>query len=116
MRGHNLVAIHPNLTIHSTAAFDTHGDRYAGSKMSAYIDSIPIGTAVVVATQDAASHYYQFAVPALRSLGATDPLRIGFRDSWWLVGYKGGHKPWITEGHAEKGQGPATADLIIQLE
>ena len=83
--------------------------------MADYINSIPIGVAVAVATQDSAHNHYAAALLALKSIGATDPVIIGHRTSWLLVGYKGERKPWITQKHSAKGQGPTRAEVIIDL-
>lgn len=67
--------------------------------MAYFINSLPDHTVVLISVRDSGNRYVDDAVDALRSLGATEPLKPGFRKSWLLVGYKGtGERPaWITQ-------------------
>ena len=113
-RGHNIVVLDTNATVHSTVYFDTHGDATAGVKMRDYINALPSGRIVLVATQDSAERYYHPALAALESIGAPKSLSLGFRSSWYLVGYKGEPKPdWVAHGYAERYEGPSEVEMEI---
>ena len=48
------------------------------------------------------------AIDALKRLGATDPVQLGYRASFALAGYIGeGRAPWITQKSANRGLGPS---------
>ena len=113
-RGHNIVALDTNATVHSTVYFDTYGDASAGVKMHDHINSLPNGTIVLVATQDSAERYYHDALAALESIGAPKSLNLGLHSSWYLVGYKGEPRPaWVTQGYAGRGLGPSEVEMEI---
>ena len=56
------------------------------------------------------------AIDALKRLGATDPVQLGWRGSFALAGYAGENKPlWITQKGATRELGPSEISLKIPL-
>ena len=84
--------------------------------MRDYINGLPANTIVLVAIGDSANNFGSPANEALKSIGAQPPiLPSGFRETWCLIGFKGGHKPWIKQDHKGRYDVPATASANISL-
>lgn len=90
-RGYNLTLIDPETgNVVDKTGFDTYANAYEAQKMARYIESIPEGTIVLVATKgDAARHLTDEAVAALRALGSAMDLRRHPGKFHALVGVKG---------------------------
>ena len=111
-RGHNVVAIDEEGSIIKTGAFDTWGQQMAN-----FITTLPEHTVVLISVVNSGDNFVDDAPDALRSLGATEPLKPGWRESWLLVGYKGpGEKPsWIRQDSKKRSFGPTNLALAIQI-
>ncbi|XP_001629581.2 uncharacterized protein LOC5509010 [Nematostella vectensis] len=116
-RGHNLAAFSLNGTLIAKAVFDTYGDTTAGSRMSAFIDSLPSNSLVLVAVTDSGERHISDASEALKSIGAVEPLTLSYRASWFLIGYKGEPRPsWVKQGFAQQHQGPSKGTAVFPRE
>ena len=113
-RSFNIVVLDKHATVLSKVSFDTYGDRSAGVKMRDFINALPSGRIVLVATQDSAERFYHDALAALESIGAPKSLSLAKRSSWYLVGYKGEPRPdWVTQSYAAPGEGPSEVEIEI---
>jgi hypothetical protein len=90
-RGYNLVALDPLYgDVVAQAAFDTHADPTAGSRLAAWVAGLPPGSIVAGAVRDEASMSLpEEALTALRSLGVADDLSGRFRWSHAFIGAAG---------------------------
>ena len=69
-----------------------------------------------MAVQDAGSTYISPTLGALKRLGAMDPILIGFRDSFALIGYAQPSKPsWTAQEQQKRYEGPSEIFLRIPL-
>ncbi len=100
-RGYNLTLLDPQTgRVIDKTGFDTYANAYEAQSMARYIESIPAGTIVLVATKgDAARHLTDDAVAALRKLGGQVDLRQHPGQFHALVGVKGA--------------APATAEEVV---
>ncbi|KAL9983545.1 hypothetical protein ACROYT_G005733 [Oculina patagonica] len=115
-RGHNIVTVYPNGSIHASVGFDTMYLQGVAD-MKEFIDSLPDNLIVLIAVHDSTlPNTIQQTVGAessLDSLGAVPPVAPSMRESWLLVGYKGPQKPaWIQQRHGARNTGP----LILRTE
>ena len=103
-----MVAVDQEGTVIEARSFDTHEDNSSGRNMASFIESLPTHTVVLIAVKDSGENFVDDAANAVKSLGATNPLNPGFRESWLLVGYKGtGEKPsWIRQEQQARSSGP----------
>ncbi|EDO32309.1 predicted protein [Nematostella vectensis] len=116
-RGHNIVAMAIDGSgIYSKAAFDTWGNKTAGSSMSKHIQNIPDNSVVIIATKDSADVFVNDAYSELQSLGVVAPLQPGHRESWLLIGYKGGTRTWITQRYEKRFRGPSKGGVLVPKE
>ncbi|XP_048577337.1 fibrillin-2 isoform X3 [Nematostella vectensis] len=114
-RGHNIVALYPTGALHSSRSFDTYGHSGSGNNMANYLNSLPNNMIVLVSVLDSGETYGGPAASALASVGAVEPvLPLGYRESWALIGYKGGSKPWIKQARKTRYNGPAVISAYIQ--
>ena len=90
-RGYNLTLLDPKTgKVLDKTGFDTYANVYEAQKLARYIESIPEGTIVLVATKgEAARHLTDEAVAALRTLGSGVDLRERPGEFHALVGVKG---------------------------
>ncbi len=90
-RGYNFTLIDPRTgKVLDKTGFDTYANEYEAQKMARYIESIPEGTIVLVATKgDAARHLTDEAAAALRTLGGRVDLRQHPGQFHAMVGVKG---------------------------
>ncbi|EDO49947.1 predicted protein [Nematostella vectensis] len=114
-RGHNFAAFSMNGTFISKANFDTYGSATADDEMRDYINDLPSNSLVIISTYDSAERHVADAYNALRSLGAVEPLKSGYRGTWFLIGHKGGPRPWITQGNHESSV-PSMGSAHVQKE
>ena len=71
---------------------------------------------VLVAIQDEGSNYISPAIPALKRLGATDPILTENRGSFAFVGYAQANRPTgIAQKWNNAGKGPSEIKLKIPL-
>ena len=104
-----MVAIDEGGSVIEARNFDTYEDSSAGKNMANFIESLPTDTVVLIAVKDSGEKFVDDAANALKSLGATNPLKPGHRGSWLLVGHKGnGEKPsWIRQEQRARSRGPS---------
>jgi Interleukin-like EMT inducer len=90
-RGYNLVALEPLYgNVVAKAAFDTHADPAASSRLAAWVEALPPGTIVAGAARDEASaSLSEEALAALNSLGVATDLRGHFRWGHAFIGSTG---------------------------
>ena len=71
---------------------------------------------VLVAIQDEGSTYISPAIPALKRLGATDPISTDYRGSFAFVGYAQANRlTGFAQERNDKGKGPSEINLKIPL-
>ncbi|KAL9983546.1 hypothetical protein ACROYT_G005734 [Oculina patagonica] len=115
-RGHNIVTVYANGSIHASEGFDTYESSQAVAEMKGFIDSLPDNLIVLIAVHDSTSSRIAKAESALYSLGAVPPVVPLFRESWLLVGYKGPKKPaWIQQRHGARNMGPVHIRIEVVL-
>lgn len=119
-RGHNIVTVYPNGSIHESKGFDTYGDKQKVAEMKAFIESLPDNLIVLIAVYDSANYNTMKKIDGvegtLSSLGAVAPVLPQVREAWLLVGHKGPEKPaWIQQRHGERNMGPVTLSTEIPL-
>ena len=90
-RGYNVTVLDPKTgRVLQKAGFDTYANRYEAERLAAFIDALPPGVIVLVATRgDAGRHLTDEAVAALRSVGSAVDLRRHPHAFHALVGVKG---------------------------
>eukprot|EP00118_Oscarella_pearsei_P025153 m.307624 g.307624 ORF g.307624 m.307624 type:complete len:392 (+) comp42546_c0_seq1:39-1214(+) len=115
-RGHNIL-VFSETTGRETrrGQFDTHVGS-GGARMAAFIQSIPTGSIVLVAVADSGGHVDSRAEAELRSIGAVPPLDLKLRETWALIGYKGGWKPWARQAYTARYDGPAVITEKVPLK
>ena len=119
-RGHNIVTVYPNGSIHASKGFDTYGSALEVIEMKAFIESLPDNLIVLIAVWDS-THPKTIQLVggvenALSSLGAVAPLIAQEREAWLLLGYKGPEKPeWIQQRHGARNMGPVTLWTKVAL-
>ena len=70
---------------------------------------------MLIAFQEEASKYGGPILPALKRLGAKEPLILSSRSSFALAGYAGSYIPsWISQAQASSGQGPSIVTALIE--
>jgi len=112
--GLNMVVLWPNASLKAFATFDT----YSGAGSQALVDfvgNLSNGSLVLVAAQDEASTGLDNrSLAAIATLGATQISSLGLRDSFALVGVKGGSLPLAVgaEHLSAAGAGPARASVL----
>ena len=71
---------------------------------------------VLVAVQDDASKYGTEAFPALKRLGAKEPIVLEHRSSYSLAGYAGQNLPsWVNQVQNKRGEGPSTLTATVEM-
>ena len=69
-----------------------------------------------MAIQDDGSNYTSPAIPALKGLGATDPILTDPRGSYAFVGYALANRPMgIAQKQNSRGRGPSEINLKLPL-
>ncbi len=113
-RGFNLVALFGDGEVLGSAAFDTHADSEAGTRLAAWIGGLPSGVLVAGAVRDEASMYLgDQALVALRSLGVQGDLSGRFRWGQAFIGATGSAPGTALE--AIEGLRPAQVGLGLAL-
>lgn len=112
-RGHNIVTVYPNGSIHASKGFDTFGSSDNVAEMKGFIESLPDNLIVLIAVWDSTNpnkiRQIEGAESALYSLGAVAPVAPLVREAWLLAGHKGPEKPaWIQQRHTARNMGPVT--------
>lgn len=83
------------------ASFDTHISEEESQDLKRFIDSLALGTIVVVAAKDDfTEHLTKEAVSALESLGSKKIRQVGYRDSFVMVAEKKGASTAAEEAHS----------------
>ena len=71
---------------------------------------------VLVAVQDEGSNFISQAIPALKRLGATDPISTDYRGSFAFVGYAQANRlAGIAQQRNDARKGPSEINLKIPL-
>lgn len=105
-RGINLLLLKSDGSIDGLWTFDTHGKEEASSALCAFLRSVANGTVVLIAVQDDASANLTLALrKAMPMIGATQFDTLSFRDSYALIGVKGGRA--LSEHRSPHGAGLA---------
>lgn len=108
-RGHNLVVLDEvtGLVLDSRH-YDTHFSASESDSMASFIQRLPFGRIVLVAIMDEGSqNLTPSAYLALESLGSQFIRKVGFRDSWALIGRKGAMVGTVPEVFRVRGSGVA---------
>ena len=80
------------------------------------MDSILDRKLVLVAIQDEGTTYTAAAVPALKRIGAHDPIFQDYRHSYALVGYAGSVRPsWVRQEQQKRTEGPSIISMRVPL-
>ncbi|KAJ3135016.1 hypothetical protein HK100_003153 [Physocladia obscura] len=116
-RGLNVVVLDPlDGVIIESASFDTHISTEESYEFVQMIESLDVGSIViVVAKDDCAENLTTAAKTACESLGSSKIRDLGFRDSWCLIGEKGAEPGSVIEEHIPASQGP-TAQLTRSFD
>ena len=70
---------------------------------------------VLIAFQDEASRFGGPILPALKRLGAKEPLILSSHSSFALAGYAGSYmSSWISQAQAPSGKGPSIVTALIE--
>ncbi|KAJ1658122.1 hypothetical protein IWQ61_002587 [Dispira simplex] len=107
-RGLNVVVIDPvQKALEETVTFDTHQSAAEANEFSQYIRNLESHMVVVVAVRDeCAENFTSEARQACELLGSRLINRVGYRDSWCLIGYKNATADQVAEVHSRADQGP----------
>eukprot|EP01041_Mallomonas_annulata_P000210 gene210-379_t len=113
-RGFNLVALNDQLVPEEARNFDTFESSNASERMADFIDGIPDGGVVLVATMDSATvQLTARGIAALGSIGAEHIERLQTRGSFVMVGHKGASPGSVPQQMADKRKGPVTVRLRL---
>ncbi|KYQ88409.1 hypothetical protein DLAC_11110 [Tieghemostelium lacteum] len=112
-RGWNVLVIDQNNgDITTNATFDTWGNVQASDNLASLLESQPQGRIVALAVKDDGSvNLNQRAKDAIKQYGASMIDRISNRDSYSLIGIKGGLKSQCTECHSSRS--PTSCDKWV---
>ncbi len=89
-RGYNVAAFDPQGRLLASAAFDTHLDPAAGTRLRDWLAAQPVGAVVAGAVRDEGSLALdQAGVDGLRLVGVTGDLRGKFRCAHAFIGVRG---------------------------
>ncbi len=108
-RGLNVTAVEPRGgKVLAQRGFDLHRDAFSALSMLRFIDNMPDGTIVAVASRDEASRKFNNdARAALRLIGATADLKGKFRHTYAAIGIKGAAPNTALEERRAKGRSHA---------
>ncbi len=98
-RGHNIAVLdNRTLQVISTGSFDTYVSQDSANAMADYLDALPDSSIVLVAVKDEGSRSMtERAYLSLESLGSQQARLVSFRDSWAMMGKKGGRAADVIE-------------------
>ena len=90
-RGMNVVVFdQENGSVENTSHFDTHGSCVEADNLARLIESLPSGRIVAVAVLDEGNNELtERAKLALESIGSARIRKLGYRQSWCIIGIKG---------------------------
>lgn len=95
-RGFNLAVLDVGGALSESESFDTYGDSGASGRLEALVQSLPAGTAVLIAVMDsAARNLYQDAKDALLQHFGADVSGLGDRYSYAAIAVKGELSPRV---------------------
>ena len=104
-RGLTVVSLQDNGQAQEKFGFDTGYQGLGSDPLAKYLQDLPQGTMVMVASMDdATDNLTEEAKVAIESLGATEIRNLAYRGSYALIGVKGGAA--MAEGHSVPGNGP----------
>eukprot|EP01041_Mallomonas_annulata_P001367 gene1367-2639_t len=113
-RGFNIVVLNGQFGFGEIRSFDTVENENASERLADFIESIPEGKIVLVATQESASDKLTGrATTALRSIGADKIDRLGSRGAFAMVGRKGAAPGSVPQSLSERRKGPARARRLL---
>ncbi|GAB5590081.1 hypothetical protein Unana1_04981 [Umbelopsis nana] len=117
-RGLNLCIIDPvEKVILERVSFDTHISDDESEDLAKFIEWVDTGMVVVaVAKDDFTEHLTANARAAIETLGSATIQNVRYRDSFALIGEKGGEKGTAVEAHKGANEGPTDIiEKVIQL-
>ncbi|MDZ7265044.1 MAG: C25 family cysteine peptidase, partial [candidate division KSB1 bacterium] len=116
-RGHNLAVVEESTgELLEIAHFDTYESSAEAERMARYIHDLPLGRIVLVAIKDEGSaKMTEAAYQALESLGSRLIRNVGMRDSWAMIGKKGGAIGSAVEQLTPAGSGKALVQQELVL-
>ena len=113
-RGFNLVVLNDLLVPTEQRNFDTHEKEDMSERMADFIEGLPEGRLVLVATMDTAKEKLTArASAALRGLGADKIDKLVHRGSFAMVGMKGATPGSVPQAMCDKGKGPVTVQQYL---
>jgi len=113
-RGFNFVVLNDRFEPSDQRSFDTEEKDDASERLADFIESLPDGRYVLVATSESANAKLSGrAHSALRSLGADKVDKLTRRGSFAMIGQKGAAPGSAPQRLCDKGKGPATARLSL---
>ena len=108
-RGFNLLCFDEFLRPGEARSFDTQESSHASERMADFIEAIPEGRLVLVATCDSASGLLSGrAFASLRSLGADKIEKLSLRGSFAMIGRKGATSGSVPQKMADRKLGPVS--------
>ncbi|RKP33981.1 glycosyl hydrolases family 15-domain-containing protein, partial [Dimargaris cristalligena] len=107
-RGINLVVVDPvESVVAETISFDTHLSDADSQELAEFLTNIePHMVVILVVKDDCAERFTPEARQACELIGSRAVHKVGYRDSWCLVGYKGARPDHVAELHRVATQGP----------
>jgi hypothetical protein len=114
-RGLNVVALDPRTgQVLAARTFDTHRDTTQATALADFIHSLPESCVVLAGIRDeGTAGMTERAYRALESLGSAQIRRLGYRDSWCLIGRKGSSPGSALEAWSLRGHGPAELRTFV---
>ncbi|MCX6135871.1 MAG: hypothetical protein NTV54_00020, partial [Ignavibacteriales bacterium] len=114
-RGHN-IAVFDSITyaVVRLRTFDVFGNPAQSDSLAAFINDIPQGAIVAaIIIDDGGNNLSAAARTAYRSVGAAQAGKIGFRDSWGIVGRKGAEPGTVLETYRPASTGRVVLDTVF---
>lgn len=115
-RGINLATVDSaSGAVLSIQDFDTYASKAEADTLAWFIQNLPAGTYVLAGIRDeGSSQLSDSTYRAFESVGSQFIRRVGFRDSWAIIGRKGAPIGSVPELHLPDGQGvAAVADTVL---
>ncbi|XP_035688439.1 uncharacterized protein LOC118424063 isoform X2 [Branchiostoma floridae] len=108
-RGHQVFILNEQTgQVVDKAAFDTHGDSEAATKMTAFLGGVAQGRIIVVVVHDSGGR-----IPVnLAPYGATITY-LGLRESYAMITQKGPKPSWFVEKRSARRAGPTIVESFV---
>jgi hypothetical protein len=116
-RGMNVVVIDPvEGTVVQTTSFDTHISGHESDEFAKLVQSLDSDVICVVAVKDDGfENLNEAAKAACEALGSKYVRKLGYRDSWCIIGRKGAAAGTVPESRVDRGKG-ATPVLSMTVD